>query len=95
MASLLQTSLVWKLLPSCFADHGISSQSTLMTFVLAFPAENLGFTSYPPAYLSREARGKKLLSGANFASASSGYYDNTAKLFVNFFFLPRLLHSTI
>lgn len=46
-------------------------------------AENLGFTSYPPAYLSKEAAGKNLLIGANFASASSGYYDSTAKLYVN------------
>ncbi|KAK9939931.1 hypothetical protein M0R45_016611 [Rubus argutus] len=46
-----------------------------------FTAENLGFTSYPPAYLSGEATGKSLLIGANFASAGSGYYDATAKLF--------------
>ncbi|KAF3455128.1 hypothetical protein FNV43_RR05576 [Rhamnella rubrinervis] len=46
-----------------------------------FTAENIGFTSYPPAYLSKEASGKNLLIGANFASASSGYYDTTAKLY--------------
>ncbi|KAL2485615.1 GDSL-like Lipase/Acylhydrolase superfamily protein [Abeliophyllum distichum] len=46
-----------------------------------FTAENLGFTSYPPAYLSKNATGKNLLIGANFASASSGYYDETAKLY--------------
>ena len=45
-------------------------------------AEFLGFTSYPPAYLSQEATGKKLLTGANFASASSGFYDSTAQLYV-------------
>lgn len=45
-------------------------------------AENIGFTSYPPAYLSEKARRKHLLIGANFASASSGYYDSTAKLYV-------------
>lgn len=44
-------------------------------------AENLGFTSYPPAYLSKKARGKNLLIGANFASAASGYYETTAKLY--------------
>ncbi|KAL0370143.1 UNVERIFIED_CONTAM: GDSL esterase/lipase [Sesamum angustifolium] len=46
-----------------------------------FTAENLGFTSYPPAYLSKQARGKNLLIGANFASGSSGYYDTTAEIY--------------
>ncbi|KAK6942708.1 GDSL lipase/esterase [Dillenia turbinata] len=46
-----------------------------------FTAEFLGFTSYPPAYLSQEAKGKNLLTGANFASAASGYYDRTAQLY--------------
>ncbi|KAL1538289.1 GDSL esterase/lipase APG-like [Salvia divinorum] len=43
-------------------------------------AENLGFTTYAPAYLSPQASGKNLLVGANFASAGSGYDDNTAAL---------------
>ncbi|KAK6943926.1 GDSL lipase/esterase [Dillenia turbinata] len=46
-----------------------------------FTAEFLGFTSYPPAYLSQEAKGKNLLTGANFAPAASGYYDRTAQLY--------------
>ncbi|KAF8098891.1 hypothetical protein N665_0256s0022 [Sinapis alba] len=46
-----------------------------------FTAENLGFTSYPQAYLSKKAKGRNLLIGANFASAASGYYDGTAKLY--------------
>ncbi|XP_009625753.1 GDSL esterase/lipase At5g22810 isoform X1 [Nicotiana tabacum] len=46
-----------------------------------FTAENLGFTSYPPAYLSKKAKGKNLLIGANFASGSSGYYDTTSRLY--------------
>lgn len=46
------------------------------------PAENIGFTSYPPAYLSEQAKGKNLLIGANFASGGSGYYETTAKLYV-------------
>ncbi|KAL1827731.1 hypothetical protein DCAR_0206921 [Daucus carota subsp. sativus] len=46
-----------------------------------FTAENLGFTTYPPAYLSKQARGKNLLLGANFASGSSGYYEDTAKIY--------------
>ncbi|KAG5408895.1 hypothetical protein IGI04_005214 [Brassica rapa subsp. trilocularis] len=44
-------------------------------------AENLGFTSYPQAYLSKKAKGRNLLIGANFASAASAYYDGTAKLY--------------
>lgn len=43
-------------------------------------ADTLGFTKYPPAYLSPQASGQNLLSGANFASAASGYDDNTAFL---------------
>ncbi|KAE8008220.1 hypothetical protein FH972_004753 [Carpinus fangiana] len=46
-----------------------------------FTAETLGFTSYPQAYLSREASGNNLLIGANFASAASGYFDATADLY--------------
>ncbi|XVF07773.1 hypothetical protein REPUB_Repub06bG0168600 [Reevesia pubescens] len=46
-----------------------------------FTAEYLGFTSYPPAYLSGDARGNALLTGANFASAASGFYDSTANLY--------------
>ncbi|XVE59489.1 hypothetical protein DITRI_Ditri05aG0049900 [Diplodiscus trichospermus] len=46
-----------------------------------FTAENIGFTDYPPAYLSKKAQGNNLLIGANFASASSGYYETTAKLY--------------
>ncbi|KAJ8899658.1 hypothetical protein K2173_019354 [Erythroxylum novogranatense] len=46
-----------------------------------FTAEYLGFTSYPPAYLSQDARGSKILTGVNFASAGSGLYDGTARLY--------------
>ncbi|GKA93840.1 GDSL esterase/lipase [Tanacetum coccineum] len=46
-----------------------------------FTGENLGFTSYPPPILSKEANGKNLLLGANFASGGSGYYETTAKLY--------------
>ncbi|XP_071711432.1 GDSL esterase/lipase At5g22810-like [Rutidosis leptorrhynchoides] len=46
-----------------------------------FTGENLGFTTYPPPILSKEANGKKLLLGANFASGGSGYYETTAKLY--------------
>lgn len=44
-------------------------------------AETLGFTTFPPAYLSPQASGKNLLIGANFASAASGYYEKTALLY--------------
>ncbi|GER39486.1 GDSL esterase/lipase APG [Striga asiatica] len=43
-------------------------------------AETLGFTNYPPAYLSPQASGKNLLLGANFASAGAGYDDHTSLL---------------
>lgn len=43
-------------------------------------ADTLGFTTYPPAYLSPQASGKNLLLGANFGSAGSGFDDRTAAL---------------
>ncbi|KAL5976659.1 hypothetical protein ACLOJK_020992 [Asimina triloba] len=46
-----------------------------------YKTDTLGFTTYPPAYLSPQASGKNLLIGANFASAASGYYDKTAFLY--------------
>ncbi|QCD88082.1 zeta-carotene desaturase [Vigna unguiculata] len=46
-----------------------------------FTADLLGFTSYPPAYLNLNTKGNNLLNGANFASAASGYYKHTAKLY--------------
>ncbi|GFQ04166.1 GDSL esterase/lipase at5g03820 [Phtheirospermum japonicum] len=46
-----------------------------------FTAEYLGFSSYPPAYLSQDAKGRNILTGVNFASAASGYYDGTATLY--------------
>ncbi|KAI5412351.1 GDSL esterase/lipase At5g22810 [Lathyrus oleraceus] len=46
-----------------------------------FTAENLGFTTYPPAYLNLQVKGQNLLNGANFASGASGFYGPTAKLY--------------
>ena len=43
-----------------------------------YAADTLGFTTYPPAYLSPQASGNNLLIGANFASAASGFDDKTA-----------------
>ncbi|KAL1199470.1 GDSL esterase/lipase APG [Cardamine amara subsp. amara] len=61
-----------------FVTHkptGRFSNGKLATDIIA---ETLGFTKYPPAYLSPEASGKNLLMGANFASAASGYDDKSA-----------------
>ncbi|PON53406.1 Lipase, GDSL, active site [Parasponia andersonii] len=44
---------------------------------------SLGFNSLPPAYLTDQEHGKNLLTGANFASAGSGYYNLTADLNVS------------
>ncbi|CAN1286257.1 GDSL esterase/lipase APG [Linum perenne] len=42
--------------------------------------ETLGFKTYPPAYLSPDATGSNLLTGANFASAASGFDEKAASL---------------
>ncbi|KAG6495044.1 hypothetical protein ZIOFF_042835 [Zingiber officinale] len=52
-----------------------------LLFVHGSAVDYLGFTSYPPAYLDKEASGDDLLNGANFASASSGFLDSTATLY--------------
>ncbi|XP_056159595.1 GDSL esterase/lipase At5g03820-like [Syzygium oleosum] len=64
-----------------FASHQPTGRFCNGKLATDFTAENLGFTSYQPAYLSREATGKNLLIGANFASAASGYYDGTAQTY--------------
>ncbi|XP_021899083.1 GDSL esterase/lipase At5g22810-like [Carica papaya] len=64
-----------------FVNHRPTGRFCNGKLAADFTAENLGFTTYPPPYLSKNARGKKLLTGANFASAASGYYDTTAKLY--------------
>ncbi|XP_004295642.1 PREDICTED: GDSL esterase/lipase At5g22810 [Fragaria vesca subsp. vesca] len=64
-----------------FINHNPTGRFCNGKLASDFTAENLGFTSYQPAYLSGEATGKNLLIGANFASAGSGYYEATAKLF--------------
>ncbi|KAL5218592.1 hypothetical protein ABZP36_019276 [Zizania latifolia] len=48
-----------------------------------YTVENLGFSTYPPAYLGQEAQSdnRTLLHGANFASGASGYLDVTATLY--------------
>ncbi|KAF7818709.1 GDSL esterase/lipase [Senna tora] len=64
-----------------FVTHRPTGRFCNGKLALDFIAEYLGFTSYPPAYLSQDARGKNLLIGANFASGASGYYDRTADLY--------------
>jgi hypothetical protein len=56
-----------------------------LSFFLAFlvVAETLGFETYPLPYLSPEATGNNLLIGASFASAGSGYFDQTSYLYVS------------
>jgi hypothetical protein len=51
--------------------------------VFSFAAETLGFTTFPPAYLSPQASGKNLLIGVNFASAASGFDEKAATLNVS------------
>ncbi|XP_077210568.1 GDSL esterase/lipase At5g22810-like [Tasmannia lanceolata] len=64
-----------------FINHFATGRFCNGKLATDFTAENLGFSSYPPAYLSKEAKGRNLLIGANFASAASGYYDRTANLY--------------
>ncbi|XP_039022244.1 GDSL esterase/lipase APG-like [Hibiscus syriacus] len=63
-----------------FADQKPTGRFCNGKLATDITAETLGFTSYPPAYLSPEASGKNLLIGANFASAGSGYDDRAAAL---------------
>ncbi|ESQ45178.1 hypothetical protein EUTSA_v10010500mg [Eutrema salsugineum] len=61
-----------------FINHRPTGRFCNGKLAVDFSAEYLGFSSYPPAFLSREASNEDLLIGANFASASSGYYDATS-----------------
>ncbi|KAL3511723.1 hypothetical protein ACH5RR_024440 [Cinchona calisaya] len=63
-----------------FTNHQATGRFCNGKLATDITAETLGFTSYPPAYLSPQASGKNLLIGANFASAASGYDENTAFL---------------
>ncbi|XP_010558217.1 PREDICTED: GDSL esterase/lipase At5g03820-like [Tarenaya hassleriana] len=64
-----------------FASHIPTGRFCNGKLATDFTADFLGFPSYPPAYLSREARGKNLLTGANFASGASGLDDGTARIY--------------
>ncbi|PON53405.1 Lipase [Parasponia andersonii] len=64
-----------------FINHRPTGRFSNGKLATDFTAESLGFSTYPPAYLSRQAIGRNLLIGANFASAASGYFDATANLY--------------
>ncbi|KAG2371466.1 GDSL esterase/lipase [Vigna angularis] len=64
-----------------FSNHSSTGRFCNGKLATDYTAENLGFTSYPPAYLNLNVKGRNLLNGANFASAASGYYDPTAQLY--------------
>ncbi|KAI4973935.1 GDSL esterase/lipase APG-like [Hordeum vulgare subsp. vulgare] len=64
-----------------FEDHIATGRFCNGKILSDFIGEILGFTSSPYAYLSPDASGENLLSGANFASAASGYYDQTAHMY--------------
>ncbi|RDX76088.1 GDSL esterase/lipase [Mucuna pruriens] len=64
-----------------FENHSPTGRFCNGKLATDFTAETLGFTSYPPAYLNLMTKGKNLLNGANFASAASGYFESTAKLY--------------
>ncbi|XP_042957438.1 GDSL esterase/lipase At5g22810-like [Carya illinoinensis] len=63
-----------------FVTHESTGRFCNGKLAIDFIADLLGLT-YPPPYLSGRDRGTNLLIGANFASASSGYYDATANLY--------------
>ncbi|KAL8170733.1 hypothetical protein V2J09_022537 [Rumex salicifolius] len=63
-----------------YANHKPTGRFCNGKLATDITADTLGFTSYPAAYLSPQASGKNLLIGANFASAGSGYDDQTALL---------------
>ncbi|KAJ1701161.1 hypothetical protein LUZ63_000940 [Rhynchospora breviuscula] len=64
-----------------FSSHSPTGRFCNGKLATDFTVENLGFTKYPPAYLSQEAQGNNLSTGANFASGASGYWDSTAQLY--------------
>lgn len=83
MESWLQTSPVKLFQDLTLCSFSTSSFLSLMMSLWHWcTAEFLGFTTYPPAYLSQEAQGNRLLRGVNFASGASGLSDTTAQFYV-------------
>ncbi|KAL3511724.1 hypothetical protein ACH5RR_024441 [Cinchona calisaya] len=64
-----------------FTGHQATGRFCNGKLATDFTADILGFASYPPAYLSPQASGKNLLTGANFGSAGAGYDEKTS--FIN------------
>ncbi|CAN8257226.1 unnamed protein product [Cochlearia groenlandica] len=64
-----------------FSGHKATGRFSNGKLATDFTAENLGFTSYPVPYLSQDAKGANLLTGANFASGASGFDDGTSRLY--------------
>ncbi|KAI8524227.1 hypothetical protein RHMOL_Rhmol13G0133800 [Rhododendron molle] len=71
-----------------FIGHKHTGRFCNGKLALDLTAENIGFTTYPPAYLSKEASGQNLLIGANFASASSG--SGSSDFVQNYYINPLL-----
>ncbi|XP_071688989.1 GDSL esterase/lipase At5g03820-like [Rutidosis leptorrhynchoides] len=63
-----------------FVTHEPTGRFCNGKLAVDYTAEYLGFRTYPPPYLSA-ANGTLLLNGANFASAGSGFYHRTARLY--------------
>uniref|UniRef100_A0ACD5ZLG0 Uncharacterized protein n=1 Tax=Avena sativa TaxID=4498 RepID=A0ACD5ZLG0_AVESA len=59
-----------------FKDHVATGRYCNGKLPIDIIAERLGFSSYPAAYLSPQASGQNLLTGVNFASGGSGFYDD-------------------
>ncbi|RWR79151.1 GDSL esterase/lipase [Cinnamomum micranthum f. kanehirae] len=64
-----------------FVNHAPTGRFCNGKLATDITAEYLGFDSYPPPYLSKEAKGMNLLTGVNFASGASGYHRTTPSLY--------------
>ncbi|CAH1435787.1 unnamed protein product [Lactuca virosa] len=64
-----------------FVDHKPTGRFCNGKLAADYTSEYLGFDTYPPPYLSRPENQTLLLTGANFASAGSGYYEGTALIY--------------
>ncbi|XP_024023799.1 GDSL esterase/lipase At5g03820 [Morus notabilis] len=66
-----------------FVNHTATGRFSNGKIAIDFIAKRLLFTSYQPPYLNKSnATTRNLLIGANFASAASGYYEETANIFL-------------
>ncbi|CAN1282791.1 GDSL esterase/lipase At5g03810 [Linum perenne] len=65
-----------------FADHRPTGRFSNGKLAIDITADFLGFTTYPPPYLSLEADNLgSVVTGLNFASGASGLLDQTAHLY--------------